>query len=173
MKKNIDRLKKVNKKGDMVNYIMSHFTCNEWIYDSPTYHKFQEIMSEEDKSLFDFDIPAINWRHYTYLYCYGMQTYVMKQKGVPIPQENYDDIIAKHPSQTYFDDILWSYNRGKLNKQRKESEVLSIITNAPNVVKAMRDYIETTTFRKKYDGYSDKELMEVAETKVHEYAKEM
>lgn len=35
MKKNAERLKKVHQKGNMVNYLMAHFTCNEWTFDSP------------------------------------------------------------------------------------------------------------------------------------------
>jgi len=97
----------------------------------------------------------------------------MKQKGVPPPREDFDDVIAKQPRQTYFDDILWTYNRGKLNKVRKQEEIINTITSAPSVVKAMREYTENKAFRKRYEGYSDHDINEVAVLKVKEYATEM
>lgn len=102
-----------------------------------------------------------------------MQLYVMKQKGVSMPQENYDDVIAKNPKQSYFEDIMWTYSRGKIVKIRKQAEIMSMISNAPSVVKAMNEYIDNPSFRKKYEGYSEKELMNLAAAKVNEYASEM
>jgi hypothetical protein len=34
LKKNAEKLRKINQKGDKVNQIMVHFTCNEWIFDA-------------------------------------------------------------------------------------------------------------------------------------------
>lgn len=90
-----------------------------------------------------------------------------------MPHENFDDIIAKHPRQSYFDDILWTYNRGKVNQTRKKLELLNLITNSPNVVKAMREYTNQISQLKKYDGYTEKQLIDVTESRVKEYATEM
>ena len=173
MKKNADRLKRINQKGKMINYMMSHFTLNDWVFDAKLYYHYQKTLSEEELQDFYLDIPNINWKHYTYLFCYGIQTFVMNQKGVSIPQENFDDVMARQPSITYFDDILWSYNRGKISKTRQQSEVIGMIMNAPNVVKSMIEFVEYNSTQKKYQGYNDSELMGLAEARVKEYASEL
>ena len=61
MKKNADRLKKINQKGKMVNYIMSHFTLNEWIFDHPILKEFNEIMNEEERELFFLSLKEVSF----------------------------------------------------------------------------------------------------------------
>ena len=59
IKKNSDRLKKINQKGYMVNQLMAHFTTNDWIFDSPINAYLLSQMSPEDKSEFNIDISTI------------------------------------------------------------------------------------------------------------------
>lgn len=169
VKKNADRLKKINQKGYMVNQLMSHFTLNDWIFDSPLNAYMLSQISVEEKLNFNIDISTIKWKHYTYLFCYGMQTYVIKQKEVPVPQADFDDVIAKRPSQTYFNDIFWAYNKGKVDKARKQKEVIQMIITSPNIQKAMADYISNPAFKSKHITYSEAEQIKLVEGKVFEY----
>ena len=97
----------------------------------------------------------------------------MKQKGVPVPREDFDDVIAKRPSQTYFDDILWATSRGKTSIVRKQKDIINTISNSPSVKKAVLDHIADPEFRQAYAGYTDLELTKVAEGLVTEYATEL
>lgn len=157
----------------MINHILAHFTLNDWIFDSPTNTRFQSLMSDDEKKEFNLDITAIKWKHYTYLYCYGIQVFVVKQKDVSMPKEDFDDVIAKRPGQTYFNDIFWAYSRGRIEKARSHKEVMSIIVNSPNVQKAMGEFILNPAFRKSHLGYSDSEAMKIAEAQVYEYSQEI
>lgn len=172
MKKNASRLKKINQKGNMVNNLMAYFTCNDWIFDSPLYYKFIEFTADDVQN-FDLDMTLIQWKHYSYLYCYGLQTYVMKQKGVPLPREDFDDVIAKRPNQTYFDDILWASSRGKLHLVRKQSDVMTVICNSRAVQDAMEKYISTPEFQKSNITFKEDEKIEIAQTLVKEYIEEL
>lgn len=173
MKKNANRLKKINQKGNMVNHLMSHFTLNDWIFDAPLYYVYNELLQGEEKEEFNLDLSVIKWKHYIYLYCYGMQTYVVKQKNIPLPSENFDDVIAKRPRQTYFDDILWASSRGKLHVNRKQEDIINLISNSPNIQKAMLEYQMSSEFLQAYPGYTEEELTQVAKAKVRQYASEL
>lgn len=173
MKKNAERLRKINQKGDKVNQIMAHFTCNEWIFDSPLYHKYIEFVSPEEKQDFDLDLSVIKWKHFTYLYCYGTQVYVLKQKDVPLPQEDFDDVIAKQGKRSYFNDILWASNRGKLHIVRKQKDVINVIINSKEVQKAILEHINSPDFQKLHTGYSESEQMVAAELIVKGMAEEL
>ena len=98
-----------------------------------------------------------------------MQVYVVKQKDVPVPQEDFDDVIAKRPSQTYFNDIFWAYNKGKVDKVRGQKEIAQIIISSPNIQKAMTDFINNPTFKSKHTTYSEAEQIKIVEGKVSEY----
>lgn len=71
----------------------------------------------------------------------------MKQKGVPIPDENFDDLIAKRRVKTYFNDILWATNRGNIKIARKYQDVVKNIVNSPAVSKALYEQIATPEYR--------------------------
>ncbi|CAI2365141.1 unnamed protein product [Moneuplotes crassus] len=169
MQKNVSKLKKVNQKGKMVSYLLAHFTCNEWIFDQPILKQFQESLSFEDQEQFYTDPSDIVWKHYVYLYCYGMQTFVLKQRGVPIPDQDFDNLIAKRRVRTYFDDILWATNRGKIGVTRSYKEAINTIVNSPSVIKAVYEYISTAKFK----NYSEEEAYKKATDQAKEFAQEI
>lgn len=68
MKKNVDRLKKINQKGKMVSYLMAHFTMNDWVYDAPLNHHYNSVLEGDEKVDFGMDISIINWKFYTHLF---------------------------------------------------------------------------------------------------------
>ena len=102
-----------------------------------------------------------------------MQTYVLKQKGIPLPDENFNDVIAKKPGQTYFNDILWASNRGKVKIVRKQKDVVSVILNSPNVHKAMQKHINSTKFQSENQSLTEKESLKIVEKDVKLFADEL
>lgn len=60
MKKNVDRLKKVNQKGKMVNYLLAHFTTNEWIFDQPILTVMEEWLHPEDRENFKINATTVS-----------------------------------------------------------------------------------------------------------------
>lgn len=102
-----------------------------------------------------------------------MQTYVMKQKNIPLPNEDFDDVIAKRPKQTYFNDILWATTRGKINVVRKQKDVIKAIMKSPNLQKALLNHISTPQFQANNPNLPQGEALKIAESQLQHYCEEL
>jgi hypothetical protein len=77
------------------------------------------------------------------------------------------------PRQTYFDDILWATNKGKVQITRNEKEVVNVLVNSPKIHKAMLDYILTNAFQTENPKISEEEALVITENLVKDYASEL
>ncbi len=59
--------------------LFSHFTRNEWIYESKAIYLFEAQMNKEEQEIFYIDPKLINWKEATCLYGYGVEHYMNKQ----------------------------------------------------------------------------------------------
>lgn len=72
MKKNAERLKKVNIRALDLAKLFEHFTFNSWIYETNNIYKMIEKMTPEDRIEFKFDVKEIDWPFAIKLYVYGL-----------------------------------------------------------------------------------------------------
>jgi hypothetical protein len=52
MRKNVERLKKINVRAWDLGKMFEHFTYNSWIYETNKIYKLMEIMNEEEREVF-------------------------------------------------------------------------------------------------------------------------
>ena len=79
MKKNADKLQKVIQKVSTLVELFSHFTNNEWVYESVKLNDYLKLMTAEEKNEFQIDVKTIDWEIAVWRYAYGMQKYYFNQ----------------------------------------------------------------------------------------------
>jgi hypothetical protein len=79
MQKDVQTLKFVNDKlGDLYE-LFSHFTRNEWIYESKKIYELEAQMTPEERQIFYVDPKTFDWGTATCLYAKGVEHYMNKQ----------------------------------------------------------------------------------------------
>ena len=82
--------------------LFSHFTINEWIYESNKIHEFEKIMTPQEREIFYLDPKNFTWIEATHLYGYGVERY-MNKIDVIIP-DGKSTLLLHHNKFRYFDD---------------------------------------------------------------------
>jgi Male sterility protein len=52
--------------------LFSHFTKNEWIYESVKLNDYIKLLTAEEKKEFQIDVKTINWEIAVWRYGYGV-----------------------------------------------------------------------------------------------------
>ena len=78
MQKDAQTLKFVNSKLADLYELFSHFTCNEWIFESKQIYELEAQMTPEDRKTFFIDPREIDWASATVLYALGVEYYMNK-----------------------------------------------------------------------------------------------
>ena len=79
------QLNKVEKLKDfhckmMDSYMaFNHFTNNQWQYDSVYSDQVMELMSEEEKQIFNIDVSIIDWYEAETYFLYGIKRFFLKE----------------------------------------------------------------------------------------------
>jgi hypothetical protein len=60
MKKNVDRLKKVNQKAQFVTNLLAPFATNEWIFDQPFLTVMEDWLCLEDQENFKLNATTVS-----------------------------------------------------------------------------------------------------------------
>ena len=105
MKKNADKLQKINRKLETLGSLFTHFTNNQWIFESIKFKDYVNTLSAEELIEFQFDTRTISWDIATWRYAYGISKFVLKQDVF----ERTDNgmIIAKNTS--LFQDVKFAF----------------------------------------------------------------
>ncbi|XP_022228470.2 fatty acyl-CoA reductase wat [Drosophila obscura] len=72
------RLVKVYRKIHKTLGILGPFSCKSWFFDMHNTQQLRQLMSEQDRSLFDFDMASLNWREYFEKALLGIRQYLGK-----------------------------------------------------------------------------------------------
>lgn len=75
---------KVCKKFQMAAKTGEFFALHEWNFHCENMKKLLRDLIDEDKTMFDFNIPAIDWDHYVKNYMLGIRTFVLKDNSETI-----------------------------------------------------------------------------------------
>jgi len=64
---------------------LSHFTTQEWFFEDNTLQQCLVSLSKEDRERFYCDITSLDWDKYLRSFCWGLATFVLKEKNRPHP----------------------------------------------------------------------------------------
>lgn len=80
-------LVRIYDKFDQAADVLQVFTMHQWHFDTSNNVMLQEeLMSNEDKQLFDFSLDQIDWHNYFEIYILGVRQYMLKE-----PNESLDE----------------------------------------------------------------------------------
>jgi len=72
MKKNAERLMKMNKRVALVERLFRHFVANDWCFETARIFEMCEQMSKEEQEIFKFNPRVIDWKVLVALNHYGI-----------------------------------------------------------------------------------------------------
>ena len=73
-------LVRIFQKFDQAAAVLRAFTSKQWHFDYDNkLFLFRELMSDEDRRLFDFDIKSLNWKEFSYDYVLGVRKFMLKE----------------------------------------------------------------------------------------------
>ena len=139
MKKDSERYLKGLNQCQQIAHYFTHFTNNEWIYDTYNSYQLKARLSDADIKIFYFDIGDIKWKDYFAGFAYGLQKYILKDE-LETPQGDRQSLISTRPR--LFGDLMWVYYHGQPQKTRNHNEVKKILLNNPNVKATIRAIID-------------------------------
>ncbi|KAB0791210.1 hypothetical protein PPYR_03010 [Photinus pyralis] len=67
-------------------HTLSYFTIRQWNFVNTNTRTLWMSLSDEDKSLFQFNMNSFSWNSYIYSYVYGTRLYLLKEKVETLPQ---------------------------------------------------------------------------------------
>jgi len=60
---------------------LTHFTTNEWFFEDANLQHCMNVLSKEDRERFQCDVTAVDWDRYFRAFCWGLATFVLKEKN--------------------------------------------------------------------------------------------
>lgn len=80
-------LVKVYQKLDQASKVLAAFTMNQWTFED-TNRRFlmNQLMSDKDRALFDFDISELDWLEFFKGYVMGVRSFLLKEPASNLEQ---------------------------------------------------------------------------------------
>lgn len=138
MKKDSERYLKILEKCKTLVKLFSHFTNNEWIYETYNAHQLQFRMTNEDLDNYLIDIGKMAWKDYFERFGYGLITFIMKESVEKEPGDRHSIINTK---PDYFSDIAFIFKHGKFEKVKDYSQTKKAVLNSEKVRMAIREIV--------------------------------
>lgn len=134
-------LRKVRKSLTHVEYFSTH----EWHFANDNLWKIWEVMSTEDRQMFNFDLRQLHWPTFFESYCLGIKQYVLKEDISTLPaarkhlQKMY---VVRRLSQVIGMLLLWRLVLGRLALARRLwytmlSAILRLVRALPASLRAL------------------------------------
>jgi fatty acyl-CoA reductase len=80
------RMVMICRKLDKALACLDYFTVRTWTWSNHNSERLWQVMSEEDKETFFFDISSINWKTYYEGYVDGARQFMLKEDPAKIPE---------------------------------------------------------------------------------------
>jgi len=64
---------------------LTHFTTHEWFFEDGTIQSMMNHVTKEDRDRFQCDVALVEWDKYLRAFCWGLATFVLKEKNRPHP----------------------------------------------------------------------------------------
>ena len=136
-KEMIETGKKLTKLADRVHFFSHsfwHFANNEWIFSSRNAENLFASLSPEEQETFNFNAAEIDWHHYLFTFCYGLQRYILKEAVEPPAPRSRDlrsrGLIASSSTNrvaSFFSDIAWAYEPSMTGEMAANSKLSRLI----------------------------------------------
>lgn len=139
MSKNAQKYQKALQQCKMLSMYFTHFTMNEWIYDTFNSYQLKARMTPEDLENYLIDVSDLDWKTYFPNFGYGMQKYILKEEVEP-PFGNRTSMISTRPR--WFGDLAWVYYHGKKEKTRDHGQIKKMVLNSERVRMAIREIVK-------------------------------
>jgi 1-acyl-sn-glycerol-3-phosphate acyltransferase len=136
--KNSQKIQKLLQREVTISNAFSHFTLHEWIFESQNIVELMKIMTPEESLKFNIDVSCLDWRIFLFNYIQGLKKFILKE-NVETSEPNSMDLISDYKYYSYFSDIKWAYDNGRVTSSRGTKEIKSIILNAPRVKAAIEE----------------------------------
>lgn len=89
MKKNAEKLMKMNKRVTVLEKLFRHFTSNDWCFESKQIFEVIDWMDEDDRVLFNCNVRTINWKVLCALNGYSIQKFMFRMDvSLPFSEQN-------------------------------------------------------------------------------------
>lgn len=111
--KTSEKLKNAVDQCKKLVVFFTHFTKNEWIYNTYNMFQLKSRLSEEDNAIYRIDIIEIDWSKYFPIFVYGIMKFILKEEAEP-PSSDRINIVNRAPR--YFSDLSWVFSHGKKQK---------------------------------------------------------
>lgn len=92
----------VSEKLYNMQTIFHHFINNSWTFESKASLHLIELMSEEEKVTFNFDLKKMSWKKSLDGFAYGLRRFFMKEDCLS-PEMNFDQILPKNQISLFND----------------------------------------------------------------------
>lgn len=103
--KNANLLQKLLSRMDTIALTFSHFTSNEWFYETHYAIWLAEHMSKEERDCWPVDITKVNWKSYLSNFIYGLKKFVLKEPATAPTDVTSIDLNVDSMSHHYFSDV--------------------------------------------------------------------
>ena len=83
-KKTVAQLAKVNWRAQQIVQMFSHFTSQEFIFESPSRESLAGALTKVDRAAWSFDTEQLEWGRFMTVFTHGLSTFVMREDMVEI-----------------------------------------------------------------------------------------
>eukprot|EP00761_Pharyngomonas_kirbyi_P002199 gb/GECH01002203.1/.p1 GENE.gb/GECH01002203.1/~~gb/GECH01002203.1/.p1 ORF type:complete len:1156 (+),score=242.96 gb/GECH01002203.1/:1-3468(+) len=148
--KQSERIAKLESRNKIFTESFRHFTKNEWIFNAKNLETLISSFAvnpedEEDLRKYGFDFGSIEWKEYLEYFCWGIRTFVLKER-CPKPNASNNNLIKKDVRRGLFSDITWAYSASpsasKFLKSRPHAHYKHTVRMSPAVQTAIRRIAE-------------------------------
>jgi len=87
-KKTVAQLAKVNWRAQQIVQMFSHFTSQEFIFESPSRESLAGALTKADRALWSFDTEQLEWGRFMNVFTHGLSTFVMREDMVEISADS-------------------------------------------------------------------------------------
>lgn len=133
-------LKRVVERSESVAKSFSHFTANEWFFATDNASIMQQFCSPEEQKIFQLDITALEWENYLEYFCWGLKTFILKEKVEPPSEAKHMNLLEKQGE--YLAEVQWALTKGQNFYPRPNAEMKSIILGSNRVQNAITKLVK-------------------------------
>ncbi|KAL0482801.1 hypothetical protein AKO1_009242 [Acrasis kona] len=122
-------LAKMEGRAQMLEMNFSHFTNNEWTFETMNLDRTCSRLSPKEDAVFGTHFEQIEWDTYMPYFCYGLSKWVLKENP-NIPHDNMASLSALADSGTtikLIDDLFFAYHARVNLRLMNQSEMKQII----------------------------------------------
>lgn len=137
MKKNSQKLVKLNKRVDTLEKLFRYFVYNDWCYESKRVFEVIDWMAPAERALFNCNPRTIDWPALCALNIYGLQKYMFRM-DVSLPFSEQSRLISPI-NMNYFEDSQHFFRKTSKIRARDLSKLCDRVLFQDRVQSELRN----------------------------------